>query len=196
MLFLLACLSVCAARFALGRFVPQHMRTTAHKGCESACAPDGCLAARSVARRLVLSTHSNAQRHSLPRRLHSGAVRLQMPPTSPLLSLPFFLLCPPLPFVLHALTGKTHTTHLTRHILTLTSSHTTQTTTTTTTTTTTPTPTSTTINLHTNQGGHYSAHALQPDGRWLHFNDASVAPASPRQVLAEKAYVLAYEREA
>lgn len=43
-------------------------------------------------------------------------------------------------------------------------------------------------------GGHYSAHVHQPDGRWLHFNDANVSPVSLQQVLAERTYVLVYQK--
>ncbi|KAI8476778.1 MAG: hypothetical protein J3K34DRAFT_400419 [Monoraphidium minutum] len=42
--------------------------------------------------------------------------------------------------------------------------------------------------------GHYSAHVQQPDGRWLHFNDAAVSPVSLHQVLQERTYVLVYQK--
>jgi len=43
-------------------------------------------------------------------------------------------------------------------------------------------------------GGHYSAHVQQHDSRWLHFNDANVAPVSLNHVLAERTYVLVYQK--
>lgn len=47
---------------------------------------------------------------------------------------------------------------------------------------------------HATPGGHYSAHVQQPDGRWLHFNDAAVSPVSLHHVLSEKTYVLVYQK--
>jgi hypothetical protein len=35
---------------------------------------------------------------------------------------------------------------------------------------------------------------LQPDGRWLHFNDANVSPVSLNHVLAERTYLLCYQK--
>lgn len=43
-------------------------------------------------------------------------------------------------------------------------------------------------------GGHYTADVLQPDGRWLHFNDAAVSSVPVSQVLSERAYMLFYQR--
>lgn len=42
--------------------------------------------------------------------------------------------------------------------------------------------------------GHYTADVLQPDGRWLHFNDAAADMASEAQVLHGKPYLLFYHR--
>lgn len=42
--------------------------------------------------------------------------------------------------------------------------------------------------------GHYVADVLQPDGGWLHFNDALVRPIPLRQVLARQAFMLFYQR--
>lgn len=48
------------------------------------------------------------------------------------------------------------------------------------------------------KGGHYVAHALQPDGRWYRFNDAAVThvPGGAQQVGRERAYLLVYQRVA
>ena len=43
-------------------------------------------------------------------------------------------------------------------------------------------------------GGHYTADALQPDGRWLHLNDAAVNVVPLSAVLHERAYLLFYQR--
>jgi ubiquitin C-terminal hydrolase len=45
-------------------------------------------------------------------------------------------------------------------------------------------------------GGHYTAHVLQEDGRWLHFNDAAVSFVAQGQVLNERPYLLVYQRSA
>lgn len=47
-------------------------------------------------------------------------------------------------------------------------------------------------------GGHYTAHALQPDGSWYRFNDAIVShvPGGAQQVGRERAYLLVYQRVA
>ena len=42
--------------------------------------------------------------------------------------------------------------------------------------------------------GHYVADVLQPDSKWLHFNDAEVSPISLRQVLNREVFMLFYER--
>jgi ubiquitin C-terminal hydrolase len=44
-------------------------------------------------------------------------------------------------------------------------------------------------------GGHYTAHVHQPDGRWLHFNDAQVTAVPEAAVLAERPYLLVYEKQ-
>ncbi len=51
---------------------------------------------------------------------------------------------------------------------------------------------------HQQTGGHYTAHALQADGRWYRFNDAAVThvPGGAQQVGRERAYLLAYQRVA
>jgi len=41
-------------------------------------------------------------------------------------------------------------------------------------------------------GGHYTADVLQPEGRWLRFNDALVDAVGHETVLAEKPYILLY----
>lgn len=43
-------------------------------------------------------------------------------------------------------------------------------------------------------GGHYTADVLQPDGRWLRFNDAVVDAVNEAAVLAERPYLLFYQR--
>lgn len=43
-------------------------------------------------------------------------------------------------------------------------------------------------------GGHYTADVLQPDGRWLRFNDATVGVVSQQAVLSEKTYMLVYQK--
>ena len=45
-------------------------------------------------------------------------------------------------------------------------------------------------------GGHYTAHALQADGRWYRFNDAAVTHVAggAAQVGRERAYMLVYQR--
>lgn len=43
-------------------------------------------------------------------------------------------------------------------------------------------------------GGHYTADVLQPDGRWLRFNDAVVDLVSEHTVLSERPYLLFYQR--
>ncbi len=43
-------------------------------------------------------------------------------------------------------------------------------------------------------GGHYTSDVLQPDGRWLRFNDAVVDLVAEGTVLAEKPYLLFYQR--
>ncbi|KAJ9519570.1 hypothetical protein QJQ45_000651 [Haematococcus lacustris] len=43
-------------------------------------------------------------------------------------------------------------------------------------------------------GGHYTADVLQPEGRWLRFNDAQVDMISLDTVLSEKPYLLFYQR--
>ncbi len=43
-------------------------------------------------------------------------------------------------------------------------------------------------------GGHYTADVLQPDGCWLHFNDHQVDVVPVSQVLAEKTYLLFYQK--
>jgi hypothetical protein len=35
----------------------------------------------------------------------------------------------------------------------------------------------------------------QPDGRWLHFNDAQVTVVPESAVLAERPYLLVYEKQ-
>ncbi|KAG9135380.1 hypothetical protein Leryth_007158, partial [Lithospermum erythrorhizon] len=42
--------------------------------------------------------------------------------------------------------------------------------------------------------GHYTADARQPDGRWLRFDDASVATININKVLHDQAYVLFYKQ--
>ena len=42
--------------------------------------------------------------------------------------------------------------------------------------------------------GHYVADVLQPDGKWLHFNDAVVSAIPLRQVLNREVFMLFYER--
>jgi ubiquitin carboxyl-terminal hydrolase 10 len=42
--------------------------------------------------------------------------------------------------------------------------------------------------------GHYTADVLQPDGRWLRFDDGSVSVVSQQLVLADRPYLLFYER--
>ena len=44
-------------------------------------------------------------------------------------------------------------------------------------------------------GGHYTAYAKH-DGRWLHFDDASVEPVHAHKVQSPAAYVLFYQRRA
>jgi ubiquitin C-terminal hydrolase len=53
-------------------------------------------------------------------------------------------------------------------------------------------------NPPTKTGGHYTAHALQADGRWYRFNDAAVThvPGGAAQVGRERAYMLVYQRVA
>ena len=43
-------------------------------------------------------------------------------------------------------------------------------------------------------GGHYTADALQHDGRWLRFNDAEVDAVPLDAVLSERPYLLFYQR--
>ncbi len=43
-------------------------------------------------------------------------------------------------------------------------------------------------------GGHYTSDVLQPDGRWLRFNDAVVDLVAEGTVLVEKPYLLFYQR--
>ena len=43
-------------------------------------------------------------------------------------------------------------------------------------------------------GGHYTSHVLQPDGQWLHFNDAHVSVVSQHHVLSERTYLLVYQK--
>ncbi|GAX77883.1 hypothetical protein CEUSTIGMA_g5325.t1 [Chlamydomonas eustigma] len=43
-------------------------------------------------------------------------------------------------------------------------------------------------------GGHYTADTLQPDGRWLRFNDAVVDVVPWDAVVAEKPYLMFYQR--
>ncbi|KXZ42153.1 hypothetical protein GPECTOR_194g321 [Gonium pectorale] len=43
-------------------------------------------------------------------------------------------------------------------------------------------------------GGHYTADVLQPDGRWLRFNDAVVDLVPESLVLSERPYLLFYQR--
>ncbi|MEW5308384.1 MAG: hypothetical protein WDW38_000351 [Sanguina aurantia] len=44
-------------------------------------------------------------------------------------------------------------------------------------------------------GGHYTADVLQPDNTWLRFNDAVVEPVSEQTMLAEKPYIMFYQRQ-
>lgn len=44
-------------------------------------------------------------------------------------------------------------------------------------------------------GGHYTSDVLQPDNRWLRFNDAAVEQVNADKVLAEKPYLLFYQRQ-
>lgn len=43
-------------------------------------------------------------------------------------------------------------------------------------------------------GGHYTADAVQHDGKWLRFNDAVVDIVPIELVLAERPYLLFYQR--
>lgn len=43
-------------------------------------------------------------------------------------------------------------------------------------------------------GGHYTADVLQGDGKWLRFNDAVVDMVNEKAVLAERPYLLFYQR--
>ena len=42
--------------------------------------------------------------------------------------------------------------------------------------------------------GHYTADAVQPDGTWLRFDDADVYCVKEAQVLADRPYMLIYQR--
>lgn len=44
-------------------------------------------------------------------------------------------------------------------------------------------------------GGHYTAYAYSPIKRqWIDYNDSSVRPASPQDIVSEAAYLLFYRR--
>jgi ubiquitin carboxyl-terminal hydrolase 10 len=42
--------------------------------------------------------------------------------------------------------------------------------------------------------GHYTADVLQPDGRWLRFDDGNVFLVSTQAVLSDRPYLLFYQR--
>jgi ubiquitin carboxyl-terminal hydrolase 10 len=49
---------------------------------------------------------------------------------------------------------------------------------------------------HSSSGGHYTADVIQPDNRWLHYNDHQVLPRSSGTVLEQKQsfYLLFYQK--
>jgi hypothetical protein len=47
---------------------------------------------------------------------------------------------------------------------------------------------------HPQPGGHYTTDSLQPDGKWLRFDDAQVDLVPIELVLAERPYILLYQR--